>query len=70
MVHTDHRPLVAVFKKPLLNAPKRLQRILLGLQKYTLEVKYIAGSQMYIADFLSRSPMTEKRKHHEQVSVF
>ena len=25
---------------------------------------------MYIADFLSRSPLTEKREHHEQVSVF
>ena len=25
-VETDHKPIIPIFKKPLLNAPKRLQR--------------------------------------------
>jgi len=29
VVHTDHRPLVSIFNKPIYNAPKRLQRMLL-----------------------------------------
>jgi len=27
-IHTDHRPLVLIFTKPIYNAPKRLQRML------------------------------------------
>ena len=35
-VETDHKPLIPIFKKPLLSALKRLQRMLLRLQKYHL----------------------------------
>ena len=42
-IHTDHRPLVPIFTKPIYNAPKRLQRMLLRLQKYTLKVQYCPG---------------------------
>ena len=38
-----------------MTAPKRLQRMLLPLQRYSLEVTYVPGSEMYIADTLSRS---------------
>ncbi len=34
---TDHRPLVSIFVKPLLSAPKRLQSMLLTLQNYCLK---------------------------------
>ena len=54
-VQTDHNPLVPIFKKPLLAAPKRLQRMLLRLQKYNIKVEYLQGSKMYIADMLSRA---------------
>ena len=30
-IHTDHRPLIPIFTKPIYNAPKRLQRRLLRL---------------------------------------
>ena len=39
-VETDHKPLEAIFIKPLAATPKRLQRMLLHLQKYNLQVKY------------------------------
>ena len=59
-VHTDHRPLVPIFTKPIYNAPKRLQRMLLRLQKYNLQVRYQPGKEMYIADMLSRAYLNEQ----------
>ena len=58
-VETDHKPLIPIFKKPLLSAPKRLQRMLLRLQKYSLSVKYCPGKQIFIADMLSRAYLKE-----------
>ena len=58
-VETDHKPLESIFKKSLLTAPCRLQRILLRLQKYNLAVSYKPGSQMFLADHLSRAAQYE-----------
>ena len=54
-VETDHKTLVPIFQKSIHSAPKRLQRILLRLQRYNLNVTYLPGSQMYVADMLSRA---------------
>lgn len=54
-VKTDHRPLEIIFKKPLAKVPSRLQRMLLQLQRYTLVVRYVPGSQLHVADALSRA---------------
>ena len=51
---TDHKPLEAIFLKPLSQAPSRLQRMMLQLQGYDIELVYKKGSEMYIADALSR----------------
>ena len=58
-VESDHQPLEMIVKKPLSSAPKRLQRMLLQLQKYNLVVRYKRGSHMYLADTLSRAYLTE-----------
>ena len=58
-VQSDHRPLESVFTKPLVAAPARLQRMLLHLQKYNLDVQYVPGKNMFIADTLSRASLTE-----------
>ena len=52
-VLSDHKPLMNIFAKPILTSPKRLQRIRLRLQKYTIKV-HKPGSQMHISDMLSR----------------
>ena len=44
-VETDHKPLEVIIKKSLLAAPRRLQRMLLQLQWYDLNVVYVPGSQ-------------------------
>ena len=58
-VETDHQPLQAIVVKPLNSAPKRLQRMLLRLQKYNLKVKYKRGKEMFLADTLSRAHLSE-----------
>ena len=54
-VQNDHQPPESIFKKPLSPAPARLQRMLLRLQPYSLSMKYVRGSQVVLADTLSRA---------------
>ena len=61
-VETDHKPLQSIFKKPLHQAPSRLQKMLLQLQSYDLTVTYKSGKEMYLADTLSRSNLNESRE--------
>ena len=52
---TDHKPLIAIFKKPLADSPLRLQRMRISLQKYDLDLEYTPGKQLFTADALSRA---------------
>ena len=52
---TDHKSVESIRKKSLLSAPKRLQRMLLRLQKFDLDVSYRKGTEMHMADPLSRA---------------
>ena len=54
-VESDHKPLEMIVKKPLHRAPKRLQRMLLRIQIYSIYLGYTKGSTMYLADALSRA---------------
>ena len=65
----DHKPLEEIFKKSLCDAPARLQRMLLRLQRYNLEVKYKKGSLMFIADTLSRAYLGEMLPSEEVKSL-
>ncbi|CAH2108833.1 unnamed protein product [Euphydryas editha] len=58
-VKTDHKPLITLFKKALYDIPPRLQRIMLRLQPYNLNVVYKPGKYLYIADTLSRAALNE-----------
>ena len=58
-VHTDHQPLETIFKKPLSKAPRRLQRMMLKLQRYQFSVRYKKGKELYVADTLSRAPVAD-----------
>lgn len=57
-VQSDHRPLEAIAKKSLTSVSPRLQSLLLKLSGYNLKICYTPGSQLYIADFLSRAFLT------------
>ena len=58
-VHTDHQPLETIFKKPLCKAPRRLQRMMLKLQRYQFSVRYKKGKELYVADNLYRAPVAD-----------
>ena len=47
-VDSDHKPLETIVLKPFHAAPQRLQRMLLRLQKYNLELRYKKGCDMFI----------------------
>ena len=53
-VASDHKPLSTITAKPINTAPARLQRMLLQIQGYHCTVIYKPGSQMKLADALSR----------------
>ena len=59
-IHTDHKPLQAIFNKSLADAPPRIARMMLGLQKYKLNVSWKPGKEMFIADALSRNYIDEE----------
>ena len=67
-VESDHRPLEVILKKPIVMAPKRLQRMLLRLQRYTFQLKYTPGIQVLIADALSRAP-TRREEESDQADL-
>jgi RNase H-like domain found in reverse transcriptase/Reverse transcriptase (RNA-dependent DNA polymerase)/Integrase zinc binding domain/Retroviral aspartyl protease len=55
VVHSDHRPLQSIFAKPISQTTARLQRMLIRLAKFDLEIVYRPGKRMYVADALSRA---------------
>lgn len=75
-VQSDHKPLAAISNKPLRSAPKRLQGMLLKVQKYDVSIVYKPGPEMYLAtttttthpeadaakDERSSSQLTHRRK--------
>ena len=56
VAESDHKPLEMISMKNLANAPPRLQRMLLELQRYDVTIKYRPGKEMQLADALSQYP--------------
>ena len=52
-IETDHKPLENIFRKPLFQAPSRLQKMLMQIQEYDINLVYKKGTEMYLADALS-----------------
>ena len=41
VVESDHKPLEAIFKKHLASSPPRIARMMLRIQKYDAQIKYV-----------------------------
>jgi len=54
-VETDHKPLLAIHKKSVSAAPKRLRRMWLRLQRYDFDLIFRPSSEMILADTQSRA---------------
>ena len=60
-VETDHEPLTSIWKKPISSTSARVQRLLLKLLQYDIDIHYLPGKSNVIADALSRvSPLPPK----------
>ena len=53
-VQSDHEPLQSIWKKSIVSASPRLQRLLLRLAHYDLNIEFPQGKENMIADALSR----------------
>ena len=58
-VQTDHNPLENITIKPVIKAPRRLQRMLLLFQDYNTSIVYRKGSYLYVPDTLTRVSLQE-----------
>ena len=54
VIETDHKPLEAIFKKHLSTSPPWIARMMLRIQKYNVNIKYVPGKNVPMADALSR----------------
>lgn len=59
LVESDNKPLQYILNKPLHQAPLRLQKMMLTLQRYDLKIKYLPGVEPSVADALNRSCLPE-----------
>ena len=68
-VESDHKPLQAIFSKPLLAAPMRLQAMMLRLQPYDITVLYKQGKDIPVGDALSRANLPGNEPDIEPVMI-
>lgn len=61
IVQNDHKPLETIDCKAIVKAPGRLQRVLLLLMNYNYRIVHVPGTEMYLADALSRDYLTEEK---------
>ena len=62
LVESDHKPLQSIFKRNINKAPPRIQRLLLHLQKYDIDLSFSPGNSIPVPDALPRAylPNTEE----------
>ena len=54
-VENDHKPLAAILRKPLSQAPKGIQDIMMRYHRYDVHFVFVKGTDLLIADTLSRA---------------
>ena len=55
VILTDHKLLITISKKALVNTPPRLKRLLLRMNNYNVALQWILGKEIVFADHLSRN---------------
>ena len=59
VVESDAKLISSIARKSLISAPLRLQRILLQLQRYDLDIRHVSGRNIPLADTLSRKFLSD-----------
>ena len=58
-IETDHKPYESILRKPIHVAPAHLQRMIMSVQRYAIQVSYKPAKELLVADTLSRSPLPD-----------
>ena len=66
-VASDHKPLETILQKQLARAPRRLQSMMMRLQKYDFTVPYERGKNMHLADMLSQAYLPFQGKEEDDI---
>ena len=67
LIVNDHKPLATIVRKPLCQAPQRLQRLLMRANRYSFRFQWIQGSNLQAADYFSR--VNELKPEESEVLV-
>ena len=68
-VQTDHKPLETIWKKRIATASPRLQRLLLRLARYEIQLEYIRGKKNSIAEALRRVDPLSPEPQDENMQI-
>ena len=68
-VDSDHKSLRTIFNYNINDAPPRIQRFLLQLQKYDFNVNYIPGKDLILSDTFSRAPSSTNKSEIDEDEV-
>ena len=69
-VQSDHQPLQSIWKKMIVSASPRLQRLLLRLAHYDINIEFLHGKENVIADTLSRvCPMQSSNSKTKESNI-
>ncbi|XP_026688735.1 uncharacterized protein LOC103523326 isoform X4 [Diaphorina citri] len=70
-IETDHLPLISIFRKNINTLiSNRLVKMRLAMLQYDLDVTYLPGRQMVIADLLSRNYLEETYENEIEIKGF
>ena len=69
IIQNNHKPIGTILKKPLSQAPRRLQALILRLHRYDVEFEYVEGKKLVIADTVSRAYLQEPEHQVRSMSI-
>uniref|UniRef100_A0A2C9KW21 Integrase catalytic domain-containing protein n=1 Tax=Biomphalaria glabrata TaxID=6526 RepID=A0A2C9KW21_BIOGL len=67
IIINDHKPLDNILRKPLNQAPRRLQNLMMRCHRYDFTFKWVPGKELILADTLSRACTESESESPEEV---
>ena len=68
-MQSDHEPLVSIWKKTIAAANPKLQRLLLRLSKYDVEIEYLQGKENVIVDALWKANLLPPTQQDYELEI-